>query len=97
MHGANEGVHENLLDVGDGVLNGRANVNVGANSQVARADLHAKPPSTATLTVSREISPSDSQVIVPVVRYVATMSAATAPTTTITASMPAASRPRNDY
>ena len=62
MRGANEGVYENLLDVGDGVMNGRVNGNVGENRQVARAYVHAAPPSTAALTVSRWISPFDSQV-----------------------------------
>ena len=45
----------------------------------------------------RGISPFDSQVIGPGAYYVAIMWAATAPTTTTTASMPAASPPRNDY
>lgn len=70
-------VHENLRDIGDGCANGDAKINANVKEQVVRADKHAVSPSVAGSTVFLRYYFFRRQIEVPVVHYVATMSAAT--------------------
>ena len=82
------------MDVGDGLMNARANVNV--NEHTVHAEVHAVSPSVGRSTVSRGSSPFNRKVEVPAAHYVATISAASAGTTTTSTSLPHFAHPRTD-
>ena len=99
VSGANEvRVPDNLMDVGVVLMQARSkgNARVNGGEMTVHAEVHAASPSVGGSTVSRGISPFDGQVEIPAAQYVATMSAATAGTTTTSTSLPHFAQPRTD-
>ena len=95
VSGAN-GVPENLMDVGNGFMRAGVNKNLRVNGGelTVHAEVHGVSPAVGGSTVSRGISPFDGQIEFPAAQYVATMSAATAGTTST--SLPHFAQPRTD-